>query len=136
MKDKLYHNPKLEVRKSPIHGYGVFAKEDIKKGELLEECHYCELEMAMWPEEYIDDDNFHRYLCSFFDGELSNGQKRENHCVVFGYAPLYNSANKLEDVNIRWRLKKHISYKLFVFKAIKDIKKDEELLQLYYESEE
>ena len=40
MKDKLYHNPKLEVRKSPLQGYGVFAKEDIKKGELLEECHY------------------------------------------------------------------------------------------------
>ena len=56
--------------------------------------------------------------------------------MVFGYAPLYNSANKLEDANIWWRLKKHISYKLFVFKAIKDIKKDEELLQWYYESEE
>jgi hypothetical protein len=43
MKDKLYHNSKLEVRKSLIHGYGVFAKEDIKEGELLEECHYYEV---------------------------------------------------------------------------------------------
>ena len=40
---KLYKNNKLEVRESPIHGYGVFAKEDIKKGELLEECHYIRL---------------------------------------------------------------------------------------------
>ncbi len=56
MKDKLYHNSKLEVRKSLIHGYGVFAKEDIKEGELLEECHYCELE------EYIDDDNFQKRM--------------------------------------------------------------------------
>ena len=31
MKDKLYQNPKLEVRKSPLQGYGIFAKEDIKK---------------------------------------------------------------------------------------------------------
>ena len=125
MKDKLYHNPKLEVRKSPIQGYGVFAKEDIKDGELLEECHYCELE------EYIDDDNFHRYLYSFFDGELPNGQKRERNCIVFGYAPLYNSATEFEDRNVYWRFKKHISYKLFVLSAIKDIKKDEELLQGY-----
>ena len=125
MKDKLYHNPKLEVRKSSIEGYGVFAKEDIKEGELLEECHYCELE------GYIDDDNFHRYLYSFFDGELPNGQKRERHCIVFGYASLYNSANEFEDVNIQNKLKKHISYKLFVFTAIKDIKKDEELFKWY-----
>ena len=61
MKDKLYHNPKLEVRKSFIEGYGVFAKEDIKRGELLEECHYCELEA------YVDDDNFHRYVLELDD---------------------------------------------------------------------
>jgi len=128
MKDKLYHNPKLEVRKSSIEGYGVFAKEDIKKGELLEECHYCELE------EYIDDDNFHRYFYSFFDGELPNGQKRERHCIIFGYAPLYNSAIKLEDRSVYWKFKKHINYKIFVLQATKDIKKDEELLQWYRDS--
>jgi len=125
MKDKLYHNPKLEVRKSPIQGYGVFAKEDIKKEELVEECHYCELE------EYFDDDNFHRYIYSLFDGELPSGQPKEQHCVVFGYASLYNSAKEVDDVNIYWRLKKHINYKIFVFQATKDIKKDEELLQWY-----
>ena len=125
MKDKLYHNPKLEVRKSPIHGYGVFAKEDIKKGELLEECHYFEVE------GYFEDDNFQKRMYFYFDGELPSGQKRERHCIVFGYAPLYNSANKLKDRNVYWKFKKHISYKLFVLSAIKDIKKDEELLQGY-----
>ena len=33
----LYHNPKIEIRKSPIHGWGIFAKEFIKKDEILEE---------------------------------------------------------------------------------------------------
>ena len=125
MKDKLYHNPKLEVRKSSTHGYGVFAKEDIKKGELLEECHYRAVE------GYFEDDNLYRYIYAFLDGELPNGQKREHHCIVFGYAPLYNSSNEFEGVNVRWKFKKHISYKLFVFTAIKDIKKDEELLLGY-----
>ncbi len=128
MKDKLYQNPKLEVRKSSTHGYGVFAKEDIKEGELLEECHYCELE------GYIDDDEFQKYMFFCDDGELPSGQKREHHCVVFGYASLYNSANEFEDVNVWWKFKKHISYKLFVFTATKDIKKDEELLHWYRDS--
>ena len=60
MKDKLYHNSKLEVRKSSLQGYGVFAKEDIKKGELLEECHYFEVE------GYIDiDEEFQKHLYFF-----------------------------------------------------------------------
>ena len=29
--DSLIYNSKIEVKKSPIHGYGVFAKENIKK---------------------------------------------------------------------------------------------------------
>ena len=33
-------NKKIEVRKSPIHGYGVFATEDILPREILEECHF------------------------------------------------------------------------------------------------
>ena len=125
MKDKLYHNPKLEVRKSSIHGYGVFAKEDIKEGELLEECHYYEVG------GYFEDDNFQKRMFFYFDGELPNGQPRERRCIVFGYTPLYNSVNKLNDRNVWWKFKKHISYKLFVFTAIKDIKKDEELLLGY-----
>lgn len=28
---------KVEVRKSPIHGFGVFAKENLKSGEIIEE---------------------------------------------------------------------------------------------------
>ena len=38
--NSLILNPKIEVKKSNVHGYGVFAKEDIKQGEILEECHF------------------------------------------------------------------------------------------------
>ena len=40
MKDKLYRNPNIEVRLStiPNSGYGVFATDDIKKGDIIEEC--------------------------------------------------------------------------------------------------
>ena len=37
MKDRLIFNNKIELRKSTIHGWGVFAKENISAGEILEE---------------------------------------------------------------------------------------------------
>jgi SET domain-containing protein len=39
MKDKLIQN-NIEVRKSQKHGYGIFATDFIKKGTVIEECHY------------------------------------------------------------------------------------------------
>lgn len=38
MKAKLFQN-KLIVKKSLMHGYGVFAEKTIKKGEKIEECY-------------------------------------------------------------------------------------------------
>lgn len=37
MKDRLIFNSKIEMRRSPIHGWGVFAKDDIQSNEILEE---------------------------------------------------------------------------------------------------
>ena len=33
--NKLFRSDKIEVRNSSIHGRGVFAREDIKGGEML-----------------------------------------------------------------------------------------------------
>lgn len=35
MKNLSYHSPKTEIKKSPIHGKGLFAKEQIAKGEIV-----------------------------------------------------------------------------------------------------
>ena len=34
----MIYNPKIFIDKSPVHGWGVFAKELIKKDEIFEEC--------------------------------------------------------------------------------------------------
>ena len=39
MKTVLYKNKSIEPRKSEVHGWGIFTKEKISKGEILEECH-------------------------------------------------------------------------------------------------
>ena len=37
MKNELIISRKIQVKKSPIEGFGVFALEDIAEGEILEE---------------------------------------------------------------------------------------------------
>ena len=39
----LYRSNKIYVDDSIIHGRGVFASENIKKGEILEECHFIKM---------------------------------------------------------------------------------------------
>ena len=34
----MIYNQKIYADKSPVHGWGVFAKEDIMEGEVFEEC--------------------------------------------------------------------------------------------------
>jgi len=115
--NKLYHNIKLEVRKSTIHGYGVFAKDDIKKDELLEECFY--MVQPGISQIYNED-----YIYSW-----PKYGKSKYMTVVLGYGSMYNSSKKQNDNNAHYETdeENHI----FVFRAIKDIKKDSEILIWY-----
>ena len=117
MVNKLYHNPKLEIRKSPVHGYGVFAKDDIKKGELLEECFY--MVQPGISQVYNMD-----YLYAWPDYG-----KPKYMTVLLGYGSMYNSSKKQNDCNAHY--KTNVENHIFVFSAIKDIKKDIEILIWY-----
>jgi SET domain-containing protein len=103
MKAKLFQN-NLLVKKSPIHGYGVFAQKNIKKGELVEDC-----------------------CCLVFDGKgevlidyaFAIGRKA---MVLTGFGCLYNHA---DDYNVGHELdEKNLIVR---FKARRAIKKGEEL---------
>ena len=110
-RDKLIHNNKIEVRKSSVHGYGVFAIEEIKKGEILEECHVVEVDAPKHP--YV------------FTYPKSKGNQK----IVFstGFGSIYNTAEDAYGSNANWITK----YNLLTFIAIKDIKKDEEIFINY-----
>ena len=116
MVERLYFNKKIEVRKSPIHGYGVFAKEDINKGEILEECFYI-----------VQDFNPYNadYLFSFPD---KNNENKYN-VLPLGYGCIYNSSKVEGENNAIWNT--NIDDNIFIFKSIKDIKKDEEICTFY-----
>ena len=45
--DTLVKPDKLVVRKSPLNGYGVFASDDILKGEIIEEAVFANTQLRM-----------------------------------------------------------------------------------------
>jgi len=111
-----YINPKIEARASKLHGVGVYAKKDIKKHEVLEECHFVLLKTdwksapkPLW--EYI------------FAWTKELPDSRSKAALVFGLGAVYNSSNKN---NADWKTDKKRNR--FVYYAIKKIKKGSEIL--------
>jgi hypothetical protein len=116
MKDKLIFNSKIELRKSPIHGWGVFAKEDINANEILEEVPFLIIPMAKgdvnsW---FID------YRFNFPTGDW------KWQVIPVGFACYYNHLN---NANAGWYTDEE--NEIFVFTTILFIKKDEEICTYY-----
>jgi uncharacterized protein len=114
-----YHNPKTEVRKSGIHGVGVFAKEAIKENEVLEENHFIILKgnwhkLPRLLQEYIY--GWTKYLTD----------SKSKAALVFGNGALYNSSS---NPNAEWQTS--VGKNRFIFYAIKNIKVGEEIMVDY-----
>lgn len=122
---RLYKNDKLEVRKSPIHGYGVFAKEGIGKGELLEECHYIKLVKP------ASDINICNRMFCWPKQDKSDLQKKNIRYMTLplGYGCIYNSSSCDGMNNADWDC--DTVRDIYVFKATKDIPANTEILTYY-----
>lgn len=107
MKTKLIHNS-LIVKKSPMHGYGVFAGKDIKKGEIIEECYII---LTKGKDKALED--------YYFDAKGKDA-------LLTGYGIIYNHC---DDDNAEYTL--NLKRKLATFKAIKPIKKGQEIFVSY-----
>ena len=110
MKAQLFQT-KLIIKKSTLHGYGVFSGKKIKKGELIEEC-YILITKG-------DDKNLEDF---YFDG------KNRRYVILTGFGSIYNHAdepNATYNINIKNRLAR--------IKAIKTIRKGEEIFISYGE---
>ncbi len=133
MKNILHKNNKLEIRKSPIHGYGVFARENIKVGEILEECHHIRITAennqrcnCIEPELLP----YKRYTFSFPYTKTPDATKPYQYdTLVLGYGSIYNSSTCSETNNAD--VSTDLSNNIFIFIAAKDILAGEEIL-IYY----
>jgi hypothetical protein len=121
----LFKSNKIGIKKSPIHGWGVFALEDIEIGDMIEECIYVPIET------YNEGDIVTHYSFPYprVFGEIKDSNKKIDkliQVVVLGYGSLYNHS-----------LKPNVDYitntesGLFEFIVFKKIKKGEELFIKY-----
>jgi SET domain-containing protein len=116
MKDRLYFNSKIEIRKSSIHGWGIFAKEDIKSGEILEEVPFVILPISKGEVTSLLVD----YRFNFPTGNW------KWQVLPFGFAGLYNHS---DNANAGWQTDEE--NEIFVFKTNRNINKNEEICTYY-----
>lgn len=108
---------KVEVRTSPIHGYGVFAIDKINKGEIIEECHLLVIPFKLG--------EFNSFLINYKFNYPSIG-KIEEYVIPLGNGCIYNHS---ENNNAFWRTNEE--HKTFEFIAIRDIEIGEEVYTYY-----
>lgn len=111
--EELYKNPKICIRRSKIHRWGVFAVEEIKEREILEEAPYFVL-----TKEEIDKVP----TCGIYSYWLEDTKS----LVGMGFASLYNHSF---EANVDYQIDK-ISEVIRHY-AKRDIAKGEELLLNY-----
>lgn len=101
---------KIAVKKSLRHGFGVFAEKSIKKGEILEQCYFI---LTKGDDANLEDFYFHA---------------KRKYAVLLGYGSIYNHA---DEPNADYTL--NINKRIATIKAVKNIKKGEEILISYGE---
>jgi hypothetical protein len=109
---------KIYVNKSPIHGLGVFAKEQILKDEIFEVCPVIDMGMHFGETSHI--------LIDYrFNWPQGNGSW-EKQVVATGFSLLYNHK---DEPNAGW--KSNLETNCFEFFALKDIEPNEEIFVWY-----
>ena len=121
---KITSSNKIYVSQSTISGAdrGVFANVDIKKDELIENCPFIEI-----PEHEIEraEESVLINYYYFF------GEKKERFLVALGFGSIYNH---LYTPNARYHIKPE--ERVIEFIALKEIKKDEEIIVNYNQGTE
>lgn len=117
-KDVLYINPKIEMRRSPIHRWGVFAREFISSGEVLEEVPFISIPMSNTEGSSLFIDYRFNYP--------SGVSPWEKQVIPFGMACIYNHS---DTPNAKWFTDQE--NELFVFQTIKNIDPDTEICTYY-----
>jgi hypothetical protein len=142
---------KMEVRNSPLEGYGVFATKDIKGGSVLEEIPFIVWNRSIdlsdkimavvqgtgfLSENEIRNDQIrnmfgHKHPMKYYFKWFPPNTPRDGdnplffQCLPLGFGPIYNSSNGRN--NASWEVKE----KTFTFNAVRDIAAGEEIQTFY-----
>ena len=129
MKEILIRNSNIEIRKSSVHGYGVFAKDFIKRRQVIEDCyfihaHNCESKKDINTEEAWINKSLADYT---FNINILNVGSVD--IISLGIGSMFNHSSNRDSVNTIYNIDKE--NRIITFTANRDIKKDEELLFQY-----
>ena len=118
---KLISPTKVEIRNSPIHGWGVFAKTVIFKGEVIEECPIYRLHgHDDWTPSLFDNYKF-VYPCG------TSGNNVQEFVLPLGWGAVYNHSN---NPNAFWKAR-FDNDRVYQWVALRDIYTDEEVFTYY-----
>lgn len=117
MNTKIKMPTKIYVDKSPIHGWGVFAKELITQGEIIEECPILKLPIEMGEVTPLLID--YRF-------NWPQGDEPKEQVVALGFGSLYNHSEK---ANAYWV--SNLENRTFLFIANRNIYPNEEIFTWY-----
>ena len=121
--NKLFSSNRVEARKSPIHGWGIFAKTKISKGDILEQSHG----LFLSRKSYEGSGEKALYCnCFAFPRDTAHAEVM----IPFGLACVYNTTSP-EKCNADWYFNE--SERIIIIYTTKDIEKDEEIFINYYE---
>jgi uncharacterized protein len=104
------NNYDIELRSSPIHGSGVYAKRKFLIGDVIEECRFIT----------IDQDQ------SWLFNNIAFYKSHDSYIIALGYGSLYNHTTQ---PNTKYHIDS--DRKLLVFTAIDTIEEDDEILINY-----
>ena len=112
---KLLVSDKVYVSSSKIinAGRGVYAKRNIKKGEIIETC------PIILVSKYDTSKLEESILVTYF---FYTGKKKEELAVALGFGSIYNHSYR---PNAKYKINR--TKKLLEFTALRNIKKDEEI---------
>ena len=116
---KIHPPNKIYIGNSSVHGYGVFAKENITEGEIIEETPLYDLGMKPGESNSIMID----YR---FNWPQGSGGAWTKQVLPWGYGCVYNHS---DTPNAYWR--SNLENETFEFVASKDINIDEEIFTYY-----
>lgn len=117
--NKLAPSEKVYIKQSkiPNAGRGVFARQDIKKGEVIENCPV--ILVSKYDASYLNKSILVTYFFYF-------GKNKEKLVVALGFGSIYNHSYV---PNATYKIK--LREKIIEFSAIDNIKKDDEITVNY-----